>query len=270
MAAGLGNVDMRRVVEIAGFTRRGKRHSKNEDTFHLDKGHRLVMVADGMGGHRAGEVASTLAKEAVVQQFHRKLPDKQPPSKPRAKSIRTQLKKSVFFAHQLLKQAQIEHAEELGGMGCALTVVRWGWKYWHIAHVGDIGAYSYSHGTLHKLTQDHTMVASLVKAGYISAQDALKHPLRHRLTQAVGQEDIEPELASVPIWEGDKKARWLVVCSDGVWDTLGEEGIARILDKSRKPWSASRKLVNTAWKFDGRDDCTAVVTKVQCNIKQLK
>jgi len=259
---------MRRVVEIAGFTRRGKRHSKNEDAFHLDKGHRLIMVADGMGGHRGGEVASTLAREAVVQQFHWRLAGKQSPSKPRAKSIRTQLKKSVFFAHQFLKQGQIEHPEELGGMGCALTVARWGWKYWHIVHVGDIGTYSYFQGALHKLTHAHTMVASLVEAGYISPQDALRHPLRHRLTQAVGQEDIEPELVSVPIWEGGEKVKWLVVCSDGVWDTLGEERIAKILDKSRKPRSASRKLVNAAWKSGGRDDCTAIVIKAQRSLKQ--
>lgn len=166
----------------------------------------------------------------------------------------------MLLADELLLRAQREQPEELDGMGCALVAVRWGRKYWHIAHVGDTRVYAYSEGILRQLTHDHTAVSDLVRAGYISAEDTARHPLRHHLTQAVGHGDIKPESLSIPIVVGNKnKPGWLVACSDGVWDTLGDEAMLRILKGSRSARTAARKLVQAAWQDDGRDDCTAVV-----------
>lgn len=253
---------MKKVIEAYSLTKMGRLHDRNEDACHLNVESRLIVLADGMGGHQAGKVASSLATRVVAEQFHGEGYRKEASLRASTRPIIGRLKDSVLLAHQLLKRAQKEHPEELTGMGCALTAIRWGWKYWHIAHVGDTKVYAYSKGALRKLTHDHTAAASLVKAGHISAEDAIRHPLRHQLTQALGQEDIKPELLSVPMAENQGKPSWLVVCSDGVWDALGEEGMVKILDKSRSPRTACRGLVESAWEADGRDDCTAMVAKI--------
>lgn len=247
-------------MEVSSCARMGRLHDTNEDSHHVDVRRRIIVLADGMGGHRAGEVASTLAVRAVAEHVHIAGRGRRVTSGPANRSIRSRLRNSILSADELLLQAQREQPEELGGMGCALVAVRWGRKYWHIAHVGDTRVYAYSEGTLRQLTHDHTAVSDLVRAGYISAEDAARHPLRHHLTQAVGHGGIKPESLSIPIVVGrEDKQAWLVVCSDGVWDTLGEKAMLRILSRSRSGRNAARRLVRTAWQNDGRDDCTAVV-----------
>lgn len=255
---------MRRVVEASQWSRTGRCHATNEDAHRVDLRRRLAVVADGMGGHRAGEVASSLALQTVFVLATANLHDLTLTPAPVRRSIRSCLRKAVLSADEVVRQAQHADPGELGGMGCALVVVHWARKYWHIAHVGDIRVYAYCGGRLQQMTQDHSATSDLVRAGYISTEEAERHPLRHHLTQSVGHGDVRPELLSIPIVLSTPKRRsWLVVCTDGVWDSLGENQMVAALRRSTNERVAARRLVDTAWRADGRDDCTAAVLSMR-------
>jgi PPM family protein phosphatase len=207
----------------------------------------LVAVADGVGGHNAGEVASALAVD-VLEEWIPTL----------VRKGGKKLRDAASDAHRrIISRAQQETA--LDGMATTLTAAWIDAGTCTIAHVGDSRAYLFRDGELSQLTEDHTIVAELVRDGRITPEEAYEHPWRNRVVQALGgQPDVVVEMLSVDLRPGDR----LVLSSDGLSDQVRSEGIAAILAVNDDPEDACRQLVARAKEAGGKDNITVVLVDV--------
>jgi protein phosphatase len=230
-------------------TDRGLVRRNNQD--HLLVGPTLFAVADGMGGHAAGEVASEVAIGAVERAFGGG-------DAPASDDLRV----AVEHANQVVYQ-QAQHDPALRGMGTTLTVaavvVTDGEERIAVANVGDSRAYVFAHGDLTQLTEDHSVAEELVRQGQISPDEVDTHPQRHILTRALG---IFPEV-EVDVWEvlpyvGDR----LLLCSDGLVREIADDQIASVLRRLSDPSQAAQDLVARARAAGGSDNITVVVVDV--------
>ncbi|GIU92784.1 MAG: hypothetical protein KatS3mg011_1690 [Acidimicrobiia bacterium] len=225
-------------------THQGRVRRNNQDYVHpqssgTGEGPLLVVVADGMGGHVGGEVASRLAVERAVAV------EGSPADKVKAGNL------AVF--EEALKNP------ELAGMGTTMTLVEFAPDgKATIAHVGDSRAYLLREGELTQLTSDHTVVAEQVRAGRLTVEEAAGHPQRSMLTRALGlSPDIDVDVYPMDLAEGDR----VLVCSDGVNSMLDDEAIAAAL-KDNSAEEAVWTLVEEANRAGGHDNITAVVVDV--------
>ena len=223
---------------------RGLRRELNEDS--LIAADPIFAIADGMGGHEAGEVASsicvrTLGDSPIVGKH---LPE--------------------FSAEQLealVKEADHRIREATGGRaGTTLTgavLVREGGNpYWLVFNVGDSRTYRLSHGVLEQITVDHSEVQELVDLGQITPDEALVHPRRHVVTRALGTgNDAEADFWLIPVEPGDR----LMVCSDGLTGEVADGHILQILTSVSNPQDACAALVQAALRSGGRDNVTVLV-----------
>jgi PPM family protein phosphatase len=216
----------------------------NEDGF-LDEASRLslVAVADGMGGHRAGEVASATALEALRA----------------AMAAGRPLRDAIVGANDAVLEKSVSD-QELRGMGTTLTAGTLGTDgNFLIGHVGDSRAYLVRDGELTQITNDHSLVEELVRGGELTPEQAENHPRRSIITRALG---IEPEVDvdeyPLSLRAGDR----ILLCSDGLTTMLRPEEIADILANEPDPERAARLLVDAANAAGGEDNVTAVVAEV--------
>ncbi len=229
----------------------GRVRTLNEDSMLAVPG--LFVVADGMGGHAAGEVASQLA----VAEFAR-LADQAP--------VRAEdLTETVRRANEHILAAGAER-EDRSGMGTTLTgigVVGTGQldqgEQLAVFNVGDSRVYRFTAGQLEQLTVDHSAVQELVDAGRLSAQAARSHPRRNVVTRSLGSDPgPAPDLWLVPPAAGDR----FLVCSDGLTGELEDPAIAALLEANSDPQAAADQLVGQALAAGGNDNVTAVVLDV--------
>jgi protein phosphatase len=230
-------------------THRGLVRAANEDAVLAEEG--LYAVADGMGGHAAGEVASSIALSTLRARLVGGAVDS------------TAVTDAIRTANEAVHQRAVEQPR-LRGMGTTLTVVAVARRKGDelelvLANVGDSRAYLLADGHLHQLTRDHSYVAELVAAGEISAEEALVHPHRHVVTRALG---VEP-LVAVDTWlvtpqPGDR----LLLCSDGLVNEIDDEAIAALLMAVDDPQEAVDRLIAAANANGGRDNVTVVVLDV--------
>jgi len=212
----------------------------------------LFIVADGMGGHQAGEVASALAARIVASYLMQEV-------------YIPYLRQSAHQANQMplteaLQQAveaanQAVH-EQVPGSGTTLTCALVINARAYLAHVGDSRAYLYYNQELKQITRDHSYVDKLVELGQISAEAAAVHPQRNVLYRAVGQGDrleIDIQILELPI--GGR----LLLCSDGLWGMLADSIIQAVLASARSPQEACLELIAAANEAGGRDNITAVI-----------
>ena len=207
------------------------------------------MLADGMGGHRGGEVAAALAVSTTLARFNR--------------SSRVGLVRAVVAANRAIMERSLV-AENLLGMGttiCAIAAVvgESGLDGLAVVNVGDSRVYHYSSGVLIQVTEDHSLVADLVRAGDLTAEEAARHPQRNILTRALGIED-DPV---VDTWEllpvvGDR----YLLCSDGLFNELTDNRISEILGRCTDPEMAANELVDRAVDAGGHDNVTVLVVDV--------
>jgi protein phosphatase len=217
----------------------------NEDSVFA--GRRVFVVADGMGGHAAGDVASALA---VARFAHLDANDDLRPA---------DLDQELQLANEDILTAARENPEQ-ADMGTTIAILALGWfagsQHWIVQHAGDCRVYRYAQGELTLLTADHTEVAELVAAGAIDAADARTHPRRHIVTRALGS-DPAPDadvlmLAPVP---GER----FLLCSDGLNLEVSDAEIARLLGEHTAAERAAAALVGCALRAGGRDNVSAVV-----------
>jgi PPM family protein phosphatase len=232
---------MRIVAGVATDTGRVRDH--NEDSYVVEPP--LFAVADGMGGAKAGEVASQLALETIV--------DLQ-------RSGETTLEDEVREANRIVF-ARSEEDPNFAGMGTTLTAALASTESLHLVHVGDSRAYLLRDGRLRQLTHDHTLVDRMVEAGEISRDEADVHPHRNVLLRALGTEPkVDVEAQDVGLLEGDRA----LLCSDGLTTMVTEEQIVAILDVTQgEPQDAAERLVRAANRAGGIDNITAIVLEVQ-------
>ena len=230
---------------VGARTDAGRVREGNEDSYMVHEP--LYAVADGMGGHQGGEVASNLALQALERIAQEPAPDGD--SFPRLAEV-------VREAHQVvLRRASTDPS--LAGMGTTLTAVLAGTgARIHVAHVGDSRAYLLRDGELSQLTRDQTLVQRLVDEGRITEQEAEIHPQRSILTNALGvDEEVEVDEASYELRVGDR----LLLCSDGLSGMVSEEDIRRILEERDDPQDACEALVAAANEAGGQDNITAII-----------
>jgi protein phosphatase len=220
----------------------GLHRDGNEDSFIA--GSRLVVVADGVGGSVAGEIASTLAVQALQPlEADTSITD---PLAALGAAIRT--------ANTDLRIA-IESDRALAGMGTTLTAMLWSGETLGMAQLGDSRAYRMRAGELQQITKDHTLVQSLVDEGQITAEEALVHPRRSWILRALdGRDESEPDLVILDPQPGDR----YLLCSDGLSDYVDVTAIAEALTAT-DPQDASQRLVDLALKAGAPDNVTCVV-----------
>lgn len=215
----------------------------NEDAAFAGK--RLLAVADGMGGHAAGEVASAAVIAALEQLDDLGV---------NAGDPREALQEAVQEANVVLRD-MVDADHELHGMGTTVTAVLADGAYAWLAHVGDSRAYLLRDGELRQLTHDHTFVQQLVDEGRITAQDAQSHPQRNYITRALdGREGMELDLERLDVRPGDR----LLLCSDGLSGVVSNASIKEVLDDAT-PDEAVARLVDLALRAGGPDNVTCIV-----------
>lgn len=227
-------------LPYAGLSDVGRVRSHNEDALVTDPP--LFAVADGLGGHQAGEVASSLAVETLVHASPRR-----PDAKALGRAVRT------------ANRAVIEAAESgrgRTGMGTTMTAAMVEGLRIAIAHVGDSRAYLLHRGGLRQLTEDHSMVADMVRAGQLTEEESRVHPNRSVITRALGSDpNLVVDTFEVDAEEGDR----LLLCTDGLTGMLVDAEIARILAETPNPDTAVQALVSAANAAGGHDNITAVL-----------
>lgn len=234
----------------AATTDPGLRRPENEDAYLLDVEQGLFCVADGMGGHAAGEVASRLAVEVLAREMAR--PDVDA-------ALDARLRAAVATANRAILEAA-ERDPALAGMGTTLTALALARDDggFTIAHVGDSRAYLFRHGELDQLTADHTWVQQQVDAGMLTPEEARGHPLSSVLTRAVGIA-ADPE---VDIIRGDLEPGDLILlCSDGLTGMVDDDELAYILASDLPLDGAARELADAANRNGGADNITAILIR---------
>src|SRR6266540_2329606 len=225
---------------------RGRMREGNEDSF-LASGS-LAAVADGMGGHLAGEVASAAATDEL-----RSLQDGAPWRGER--SAGEALKWAVMEANRRIREMAAGD-KSLEGMGTTITALLSDGDVVHLAHVGDSRAYLLRKGELSQLTEDHTLVQELVKQGKLRPEDAKRHPQGSIITRALGVDaEVQVDTATFKIVSGDR----LLLCTDGLTGVVDQTTIRNVLLRVRDPQKASERLVVLANEQGGPDNITVVV-----------
>jgi protein phosphatase len=241
-----------------GLSTVGRVRVNNEDSVlvsPLRGGGWLLIVADGMGGAEAGEVASATSAMLV-----RELVEHHLAARPRPTTDhRSQLAQAVEAANAAIYGRARDHAE-MHGMGCTLTVALVQGYCLELAHVGDSRAYHLSADRhFQQLTLDHTMVEHMVRQGYLTPDEARQHPLRNQLYRAVGTDrTIEVDTYIHALEPTDR----LLLCSDGLTLHCSDEEIAGILASARTPETAARALVGRALDYGAEDNVSVAVLMV--------
>lgn len=235
-------------VDIGAATHVGLVRSVNEDSFLVSEN--LALVADGMGGHARGDLASQL----TVSQFNR--------LENRADLDPSEIRDALTSANQEILRDTAEIPEHLG-MGttiCGIALVDFnGFPHWLVFNVGDSRLYRMNGAQPAQLTVDHSEVAELISAGQLTPEEARLHPLRHVITRSLGS-DPAPEV-DVWIFPPQPDDHFLI-CSDGLTDELEESDIAEITAQASTCYEAAASLVEHALEAGGRDNITVVLLKV--------
>jgi protein phosphatase len=251
-------------VSACGLTDAGRVRKHNEDYFEIDGSRELYVVADGMGGHSHGEVASKMAVQAI-QDFVRRAEDEDETwpfiYDSRFRRHSNVLKAAVQLAHDQVLSA-IRRDGTLHGMGTTVVgcLIREGVAA--LAHVGDSRAYRLRGGELELLTEDHTWVNEQVVAGFLSEEQARDHPLKNVVTRALGGEsEVMVDVREVEMEAGDT----ILLCSDGLTTMLDDQEIEQCLARSGATLQeVCRTLVDEANARGGHDNVTVVLLAVEC------
>ena len=234
-------------MEAYFITDVGKVRNQNEDSggiFYNQAKQVLAIVADGMGGHSGGEVASELATNLLQQKWE----------KERGFEQATELEKWINEAIQeantiIFKKAKEQ--EELEGMGTTVVLAACTDEFITVAHIGDSRGYLYNNGALKQLTEDHSLVNELLRAGQISPDDAAYHPRKNVLVRALGTEVMtECEIQTI-VWEVEDK---LLLCSDGLTNKLMDAELEDFLSKQAVLQETGEEMIGLANERGGEDN----------------
>lgn len=227
-------------IRCAWRTDVGKLRKNNQDAVILGNG--LAGVADGMGGHKGGEIASAGLRDGILRELKDCHPDK------------NKLEEAISTVNRELWTQQ-ENDASLSGMGTTLTILWPDEKNMIIGQIGDSRAYLLRDGNLTQITNDHSMVADMVRKGVLTEEQAACHPMRNYITRAVGTEvNIETDMTIHDRRQGD---RWLV-CSDGLYGMITRSALEQIMMKDDLE-NAADELLEAALQGGGKDNITLVL-----------
>ena len=250
------------LMEWAVLSDIGTTRQTNEDSYLVDPEKQLYIVADGMGGQAAGAVASKLA----VSEISNFIENAEKPSEltwpfgyndslPHPHNV---LKTAILLANSrvLQKAEQMEKDLKIGTTLIAVWVQQ---RTAHYSHAGDSRLYLLRKGELTQVTEDHTLVQEQLNRGIITQEEMEDHALRHVITRSIGgRENVEVEVEELPLAIGDQ----LLLCSDGLSSSLGNEDISRILQAEADLEIACAQLIRSALEAGSRDNITAVLLRL--------
>ena len=246
-----------------GLTDVGRKRKHNEDAYLLDAERGLFVVADGMGGHAAGEVASRLTVESI-QEFISGTDDDHDNTWPFGYNNRysvdgNRLSTAVERANEKVMRAVVNRPE-LKGMGTTVVAALFDEKRVTLVHVGDSRAYLLRDAELRRLTDDHSWVQEQVNAGILSEEEARTHPLKNVVTRALGGgPHVSVDLIEIPIGDGDR----YLLCPDGLTGMVSDEEIHAALASGRPLEQVVRGLIDLANERGGVDNITAITVEVR-------
>ena len=239
-------------MNLGAATHTGYVRSSNEDGYFVSADDGVFAIADGMGGHEQGEIASHLAINTVAA-YRERL----------ATAEASELANILYEAVQSANQSILTQSDEKDArarMGTTLIIGALFGDRLYFAHIGDSRLYLLRGNIFTQLTRDHSLVQSMVDRGEISQDEAAIHPLRHQITRVVGgDEHISPEIASQALEEGDQ----ILLCTDGLTGVVEPAQIKRLLSEDGSAQEKADRLVQAALQAGGPDNITAVVIDYQ-------
>jgi len=233
------------VLRYSARSDRGLVRQNNQDAVYA--GPRLLALADGMGGHAAGEVASSLVISALAP-----LDDDAP-----GDDLLAELRHATVAGNAAITR-HIADAPDLEGMGTTLTAILFAGSRLGLVHVGDSRAYQLRDGALSQITKDDTFVQSLIDEGRISEEEAHTHPQRSLLLRAITGQDIDPSLTVREARPGDR----YLLCSDGLSGVVSDDTLAETLRAYRDPRECADRMIDLALRGGGPDNITCIVADV--------
>jgi protein phosphatase len=238
---------------VASKTHEGKQRPKNEDSCYVSPDERVFVVADGMGGALGGARASKLTVEAVAQLW-----DDRRPHSTDTEAIKQWLQDAVALANRSVFSVAEQDAS-VRGMGTTVVVAVQSEDHkLQIAHVGDSRAYLVRKGKPTLLTQDHSVVQEMVRAGRLTEEQARINPYKNLITRCLGHDDkVEVDLTPVEVKEED----WIVLCTDGLPTVLRDEQIGSLVGQQEDPALACGELVDKTLDGGAPDNVTVVVVR---------
>ena len=247
--------------QAAGKTDVGCVRANNEDNFGYDERYGIHVVCDGMGGHEAGEVASQLAVETVIDYFRQAGAARQYPAPlltvegatPRSNALAS----AVILANQAVFAAGAAHAAERR-MGSTIVAVLTEGDFYSTAHVGDSRIYRVRDHAIEQLTEDHSLVMEQVRRGLITREEAEHSAHQNIIVRALGSEDaVQPDVDEHAAQSGDR----LLLCSDGLPRHLTAERILEIMERASAPEEACAQLIAAARDGGGEDNITCMIIR---------
>ncbi|MCI0411945.1 protein phosphatase 2C domain-containing protein [bacterium] len=241
-------------MRIAGLSDIGLVRTKNEDAYWFDMDRAIFILADGLGGHRAGEVAANLAVKIVAERL--------------SAAVDRKLKnfdlidalQEAFGAASAEIYKRGKSSEKLTGMGCSLIAGILHEENCYLAHAGDSRAYLYFENTLSQMTVDDTPVAALIKRGYLLPEKARSHNMKNVLVKSIGTKSkVDANITQFPV----KAKERLLLCSDGLWGALDHKRMCEILRKPMYPERACQELIARARSEGGKDNITVIIVDVE-------
>ncbi|WP_139904517.1 Stp1/IreP family PP2C-type Ser/Thr phosphatase [Clostridium thermarum] len=233
---------------LGALTDVGNVRQINEDyySFYEDESVRIYLVADGMGGHNAGEIASALAAEKVIEYVIEHKNEEKP---------KDLLRNSVLYANKVIYERALEN-NNLKGMGTTITAYLCNGEGGIVANVGDSSCYIIKAGGILKVTKDHSLVQQLIDEGSITEQEAKLHPNKNIITRALGTGiDVDIDIFDISI----KDLHKIILCTDGLTNEVLPEEIYEYIKKYSNNVEACRELINIAKERGGRDNITVMV-----------
>jgi serine/threonine protein phosphatase PrpC len=239
-------------LDCYGISDIGYVRSNNEDAWEAAPEHRFFVLADGMGGHNAGEVAAKMAVVSLCESL------KELKELTSNTELKSSMRSAILAANSSIYTSAGEK-EDLSGMGTTLCCLAFHHATLIYAHIGDSRIYRFRNKCLEQLTQDHSLRRELLMRGELSAKQAACYPHRNIITRALGTSaHVEPEIAHTDVALNDV----YFLCSDGLTDHLSNEEIASLLQNSSSLSQASHELVEKAKAKGGCDNITIVMVKV--------
>ncbi len=229
-------------VRVGARSDIGRARVRNEDSYLVKDP--LFAVADGMGGHKGGDVASSLALQTIDAAA----------AAPEQEDVERLVEQIKEANHRVLERGESD--KDLRGMGTTVTALLTADGKAHVVHVGDSRAYRLRDGAFQQLTEDHTLVQRMVREGKLTEEEAARHPQRSVLTRALGVDvDIPIDQLTLDVQEGDR----VLLCTDGLTSMVGRERIQGILEGEAEPQAACERLIDAANRAGGDDNITVIV-----------
>lgn len=243
------------ILTAAGKTDRGLVRTKNEDHIYIHAGLGLLVVADGMGGHRSGETASRLAVEVVRDFFHKDHQEVTGLQDASYSETTNRLRDAILLANRTIYEAA-QSSPGLSGMGTTIAAAVLKGNQVSLAHVGDSRIYLVRSGSIMQLTDDHSLVQEQVRHDRMTRDEAAHSAMKNILTRAVGiDSNVTADLSELTALHGDI----LLLCSDGLHNMVSDEEMLEIITRAGNVHAASEFLIDTANDNGGLDNISAIV-----------